>query len=319
MMKLLGNGLFGHAFLALVLFVTPSTSAADDVIPEANDNKVDKVLAAVTDVALHQDIEWMTDYAEAYKLAKLHNKMLFICFEGKGTNVARQQFETVSLKDAKVQARLHDFVTARLPIDTRIMVQGMEVRLLDHASFAELKKGAGIAILDFVHRDAEHYGHVVSAVPFTPGKYYQFRPQHLSVLLGLPAGTITQRTLMFAVRIHPEGPSSTKGEKDPVLMAEAHSHSKYQAQIQVQGHHHWDNRFQRIQSRLKGGLAPTEVVAESWPNQTLVDSAVDCVHSWRQSPGHWSAVHAAHPRYGYDMRLGSNGIWYATGIFGNRH
>jgi hypothetical protein len=124
--------------------------------------------------------------------------------------------------------------------------------------------------------------------------------------------------LMFAVRIHPEAPASTKGEKDAVLTAEAHSHSKYQADIGVQGHHHWENRFQRILGRLTGGLVPTEVVAESWPNQTLVDSAVDCVHSWRQSPGHWSAVNARHPRFGYDMRLGSNGIWYATGIFGNR-
>ena len=61
--------------------------------------------------------------------------------------------------------------------------------------------------------------------------------------------------------------------------------------------------------------APVEVVAESWPNQNLIDSCVDCVHSWRQSPGHWSAVQARQASYGYDIRRGGNGIWYATGIF----
>jgi len=40
-----------------------------------------------------------------------------------------------------------------------------------------------------------------------------------------------------------------------------------------------------------------------------------CVASWRQSPGHWDAVKAQQASYGYDIREGSNGIWYATGIF----
>jgi hypothetical protein len=47
----------------------------------------------------------------------------------------------------------------------------------------------------------------------------------------------------------------------------------------------------------------------------LVAAAIDCVHSWRQSSGHWSAVRSRHRFYGYDMKRGSNGIWYATGIF----
>ena len=60
---------------------------------------------------------------------------------------------------------------------------------------------------------------------------------------------------------------------------------------------------------------PVEVVAESWPDQDLMDSCVDCVASWRQSEGHWNAVKAKQVSYGYDIREGSNGIWYATGIF----
>jgi hypothetical protein len=61
-----------------------------------------------------------------------------------------------------------------------------------------------------------------------------------------------------------------------------------------------------------------EIVAESWPNESLVEACIDCVDSWRQSPGHWGAVRANHPLFGYDIKRGRNGIWYATGIFGRR-
>jgi hypothetical protein len=63
----------------------------------------------------------------------------------------------------------------------------------------------------------------------------------------------------------------------------------------------------------RGGAS--EVCAESWENQDLLDSCVDCVASWRQSSGHWNAVRSPQAAYGYDIRRGSNGIWYATGIF----
>jgi hypothetical protein len=91
--------------------------------------------------------------------------------------------------------------------------------------------------------------------------------------------------------------------------SEAASHSAHQARIRRQGHHGWDVRSQRL------GGAAAEVCAESWENQDLMDSCVDCVASWRQSSGHWSAVRSPQSSYGYDIRRGPNGIWYATGIF----
>ncbi len=86
----------------------------------------------------------------------------------------------------------------------------------------------------------------------------------------------------------------------------------------MQGHHSWESRFHRINSKLPSGVVAQEVVAESWPNEGLVEACVDCVHSWRQSPGHWGAVRRRHPLFGYDIKRGRNGIWYATGIFGRR-
>ena len=100
------------------------------------------------------------------------------------------------------------------------------------------------------------------------------------------------------------------------MLAEAESHSAYQAQIGVQGHHGWDYRFQRINSRLPGGCLSYEVCAESWPGQGLLHSAIECVRCWRLSSGHWRSVASPCQAYGYDIKRGRNGIWYATGIFG---
>jgi hypothetical protein len=264
-------------------------------------------------------LEWLTDYAEAMGQADRQVKMLLIHFYDPKNPKQSERVEQDLAKNLDVRERLERYVLVRLPIDATIQVHGKPVKLLDHKAYVDLQKGQGVIIIDYANPKSEQYGHVVSALPFRTGKYYSYRGAHIPVLLDLPAGTLTQRTLVFAVRIHPEAPASTKGGKSPHLIAEAKSHSAYQADIGVQGHHHWDSRFQRIGQKLPGGLMAQEVVAESWPNETLIDAAVDCVASWRQSPGHWGAVKRRHPLFGYDMRLGRNGIWYATGIFGNRH
>jgi hypothetical protein len=264
------------------------------------------------------EITWHTNYGEAMTVAKLQEKMLLIYFSGDQSTANGSQFEA-ALRDEKISEHIEDYVFTRLPLDATITVEGKPVRLLEHGAFAELSGKSGVAIIDMVHRDADYYGHVVTTLPLVPGRYYHFRPEHVRVALELPAGTHTQRTMVFAVRIHPEAPSSTKGEIDSMLLDEACNHCDHQAQIRVQGHHNWGSRFQRITGRLPHGLHAQEIVAESWPHQTIMDAAVDCVHSWRQSSGHWSAVRSQQPRFGYDMRRGTNGIWYATGLFGNRH
>jgi hypothetical protein len=277
---------------------------------------------------LTNQVRWHSDYFEAYRAARQDHKMLLIYF----CNNAAMRSDSAepipldpidsALSDKRARAKLDGLVLVRLPLDVSTVVDGKPKLLLRHPEFAELRSGPGLAILDLAHPEAPYYKHVVSVCPFTAGKYYHFQPEHVLTLLDLPAGTITQRTMVFAVRIHPERPASTRGEASPVLYEEAASHSHYQAQIQVQGHQQWESRFHRIISRLLGRnrtmqVMPAEVVAESWPNENLVDSCVDCVDSWRHSSGHWSQVHAQHVSYGYDIQRGANGIWYATGIFSN--
>lgn len=261
-------------------------------------------------------IAWHTDYGDAMRIARAQQKMMFVWFHGAPNGPFGDRFEATVLKSEKILDLLDRYIAVKLSTTAEIIVDGNPVRLLDHGAFQELNHGPGFAIIDFAHREAEHYGYVVTSLPFTPGKFYKFRPEHLPVVLQLPPGTLTQRTLIFAVRIHPERPASTRGQIDPNLLTEAKSHSNYQAQIRVQGHHNWGARFPRLR-RLLFGLQPQEIVAESWPQEGLVDAAVDVVDSWHHSSGHWQAVYSNQNRFGYDMKKGSNGIWYATGLFGN--
>ncbi|HEY2827924.1 MAG TPA: hypothetical protein VGJ04_10015, partial [Pirellulales bacterium] len=269
---------------------------------------------------------WLDDYSDAMKQAKEQKKMMLVHFfrpsDQKRTEAVAAGESVVNIENAfeqpAVRENLDSFVLVKLPIDSQINAKGKSIRLLEHGAFSELHKGPGIAVIDLAHENTEYYGYVVNVLPFTPGKYYRFNPKHLETLVNLPEGTLTQRSMVLAVRIHPEHPASTTGQENPVLLSEATDHSNYQAQIHVQGHQDWESRFHRILSKLlrrgESGM-PVEVVAESWPDQDLMDSCVDCVASWRQSPGHWDAVRAKQASYGYDIREGSNGIWYATGIF----
>jgi len=270
--------------------------------------------AAEPSVEPSQELSWHDNYAEAVRHAEVLGKTLLIHFYDTNDARADEAFRSQSLADDKVNKLLAKFVLLRLPLDATTTSGGKEVELLKHTSFAEMLGRPGIAMIDYSHAGTPYYGHVVSTFPFSKGHYYS--AARMRVVLDLPEGTLTQRTMIFAVRIHPESPHSTEGDLNPVLAKEAQSHSRYQAAILNQGHHRWNTRFTRINARLHGSGAQ-EVVAESWPGESLVEACVDCVHSWRQSPGHWGAVRGRHLSFGYDIKRGVNGIWYATGLFAN--
>lgn len=258
---------------------------------------------------------WHSEYYAAYEAARANNKCLLIWFHPEHWQPEDEKFAQY-FDDEQLAKALGPFVLLKFPQSSKVEIGGKPELLLGHASFRELLKLPGLAIIDLRDKQSEHYGNVVSVYPFRSGR--PLDQAKLKVLLDLPTGTLTQRTLIFAVRIHKESPQSTQGAFDPLLANETQKHSVHQASINLQGHHNWDRRFQLISAKLPDRLLAQEVCAESWPGQNLVEAAEECVHSWRQSSGHWSAVSSPHPRYGYDMKRGKNGVWYATGIFGKR-
>jgi hypothetical protein len=258
-------------------------------------------------------LEWRTDYNKAYQAAKRSKRMLLINLTSTSTNNIQSSVEKYIATSAAVQKKLQNVERLRLPVDAEITVDGKPQRLLSFAAFSHLHGGPGFVLLDLQHEGTVHYGHAVNVLPYSSGKYYHWQNNSLSVVLDLPPGTLTQRTMIWAVRTHPEGPQSTYGAHHPTLANGAASHSSYQASIGQQGHQNFGSRFNHLSGATGGPVS--EVVAESWPGQNMIDSCIDCVQSWRGSSGHWRGVSGRHRAFGYDIRRGRNGIWYGTGIF----
>ena len=248
-----------------------------------------------------------SNYTDATRIAAKKSAMLLISIRAENTTAGddevTQQLQKPSVRKLFTESGT-PWVFCQLDFDECSNL------LIPSTPLEEIRGGSGIFVIDYAHKPMK--GHVVSVLPRRDGKYYQFVQHDLSLLARLPAGSLTQRSMIFAVRRHADAPKSTDGSCDKELCEAAAAHSANQAQLQKQGHHGWGLRSQRLS--LHRGPA-TEVCAESWPDQDLLDSCIDCVSCWRQSPGHWRAVSTEHSAFGYDIQRGKNSIWYATGIF----
>ncbi|TWT95189.1 hypothetical protein Pla108_33320 [Botrimarina colliarenosi] len=277
--------------------------AEDDAVDEKVDEKTVEA----------GGLKWHTDYYAAYREAAEQQRMLLVSLTSASTAAKQAALEAYLASRPQLREKLGAMTLFRADLDTTIDVDGASRRLADFAALSELRGGAGLAIVDLQHEGAPYYGHTVTALPFANGKYYRWSPQGLATAIDLPAGTLTQRSLVWAVRMHPEAPQSTGGRFHAALASGANEHASFQARVRRQGHQNFSSRFQRLSSAA--GSSVTEVCAESWPGQTLMDSVVDCVASWRHSSGHWRGVSRPHRAYAYDIQRGGNGIWYATGLF----
>ncbi len=258
-------------------------------------------------------IAWHNDYSAACHEARRKQALLFISFHDAAW-YGREAVRAEELARLAASTRGHRYVFARFPLDYRTLDGGREICLVQHPAFAELRGSPGIAMIDYENPASEHYRHVVSQFPLRHGRPYG--SWELTAMLDLPPGTLTQRTMIYAVRTHPHAPRSARGLPHHELLRESAWHSQHQANINVQGHHDWESRFHRINAKL-GEMSSREVVAESWGGQSLLEAAIECVHCWHQSSGHWDAVSSPHVEYGYDIDRGNNGVWYATGLFGD--
>lgn len=154
-------------------------------------------------------------------------------------------------------------VLCRLPVGDRVA---------SHESVRDMG-GSGVFIVDLAN--AAHYRQVVSILP---AKHCSF--ENIAALLALQSGTLTQRTLVWAVRMHPDKPQSTNGAPGTELMAHAERHSQAQADAN------------RMYHNLPTDIATSEIVAYTWDrNRNIVDAAVDLVGYSEtgvdfDSPGH---------------------------------
>jgi hypothetical protein len=263
------------------------------------------VLAAVAPVH--------SDYSVALRQAQREKKDLVIYFR------PDDRFDHV-LQDKEVKSHLSRYVFLQVPPTYKH--QGR--RLLDELALNEMMGQPGLVVVSTHDKDLPTYMEVISAHPFVGSQYGwvpEFGADQVQIVLDLPRrATLTQRSMIYAVRVHPERPRSVFGRVHWSLLAHAERHSARQASLRYQ--HHADiiaasARFQQ-ESGIPLGVA-SEVVAESWGRvvggENVLEAAFSCVDAWRHSSGHWSAVSRPCQYFAYDIARGSNGTWYATGIF----
>jgi hypothetical protein len=258
---------------------------------------------------------WHEDYDQAARQALRERKDLLIYF---------RQDERLdrALRDFVVRGRLARYVLLRVPAS--YTYDGR--RLLDHPSLREMTGQPGLAVVSFHDQNAPTHRQVISVHPFVRSRYGwvpSYGLEQIITILDLPPkATLTQRSMIYAVRVHPERPQSVYGVGHPAFLAHAQRHSIRQASMQHQ--HHADLIAASYQLQSESGVpvgGASEVVAESWGavvgGENVLEAAFSCVDAWRQSSGHWGAVSRPQRFFGYDIARGGNSTWYATGIFAN--
>jgi hypothetical protein len=256
---------------------------------------------------------WHDDYDRAYQRAIKEKKDLLIHFR------ADSRLDD-ALADDGVRERLANFVCLRLPASFEY--QGK--RLIDHDALAEMSGRPGLAVVSLHDAELPTHETVISAHPLQGSRYHwvpSYGAKEVRHVLDLPAkATLTQRSMMYALLVHPERPRSVFGRAHPAFLGHAAQHSARQASMRHQHHADLIGAINRMGGEMGVGLGNgSEVVAESWGmvvgGENVLEAAFSCVDAWRHSPSHWSAVVGAHRYFGYDLARGSNGTWYATGIF----
>ena len=272
-------------------------------------------------------ITWETDYEYAVRSAKLSTRYLLIYLYADSNQdlpealnlvpviSACREFETAVLDDGFVRSGLDKYVMLKLPMDAEITSEdGTKKPISTLPGFEHLVEHPGLVVIDFAHRDTPQYGEVIGILPFLRGECPT--AAQTETFLNLPPGTLTQRTLTYAVRIHPDQPLSSNGEPSPVVVREATAHALYQAERGVLGHQNYGERSYRAREILGGG-SPSEICAQSQSGLSLFEGAIASMRLWRNSGAHWAICRKSQTYYGYDMAHGKNGCWYAVGFFIN--
>ncbi len=256
---------------------------------------------------------WHKDYDQAVDRAIKEKKDLVIVFQSKN------ELDDV-LQHADVHKRLARFVC--LKVATAYKYQGKP--LLDYPALEDMMHKPGFVIISYHDDKLATHGHVISAHALAASRYRwapAYGADQVKLILDLPATcTLGQRSMIYAIRVHPERPQSVSSELHPAFLKHAQTHCQRQAGMQRQHHANLGAAMAALQNQVNIGISgASEVVAESWGRvvggENVLEAAISCVDAWRQSPGHWGAVARQHRFYGYDIARAANGTWYATGIF----
>jgi len=258
-------------------------------------------------------MEWQKDYDEAAKLAAESRKDLLIHFRQDG------RLDPV-FTSPELRGSLDKFVCLQVPLD----YEHQGKKLINQTALADMMGRPGFAVISMHDPKLPSYLNAISVHPLVTSRYRwvpAYGVDEVKYILELPAtATLSQRSMLYAVAVHPERPMSVRGTWQPAFVAHAQRHSAEQAVMQNQHHANLVGVMGMLEQQSGFGLSnASEVVAESWGafvgGGNVLEASFSCVDAWRQSSGHWGAVSRYHRYFGYDVARGANGTWYATGIF----
>ena len=274
-----------------------------------------------------ESLRWETDYRYARRKAEdLARYLLIYLYADSDQNLPRAsadlpivsactEFGTLVLEDDSVRSGLDKYVLLKMPMDAKVTnANGETTSIYSLPGFEHMLEQPGLVVIDFSSRNMPFFGEVVGILPFMHGE--SPTAKQTEVFLNLPPGTLTQRTLTYAVRIHPDHPLSSNGEPLPIVVWETTAHALYQAERGIITHQNYGARSARVREILGGG-SPAEICAMSQSGISLFEGAMSCMRLWRYSSAHWSIARKEHTYYGYDMALGKSGAWHGVGFFIN--
>jgi hypothetical protein len=257
--------------------------------------------------------QWHASYDEAWTRAVREKKDLVIYFRGDDKHDA-------AFDNKDVKKRLRDFVCLKVPASYEYKGK----RLLDYDALDDMNGKPGLAVVSLHDTKLTQHNELISAHPFVGSRYSwvpDYGPQEIEHILDMPArATLSQRSMIYAIWVHPERPRSIFGIAHPAFLGHAQRHSARQAGMRNQHHADLIATIGRLESDMNKGLGNgSEVVAESWGafvgGENVLEASFSCIDAWRHSSGHWGAVSREHTYFGYDISRSSSGTWYATGIF----
>lgn len=273
-----------------------------------------------------EPLHWETDYKYAVREAEdLARYLLIYLYADSDLDIpetladlsvipACTEFETLVLNDDSVRSGLKKYVLLKLPMDAKVAtINGETQPIYSLPGFEHMLELPGLVVIDFSNRNMPFFGEVVGILPFMQGECPT--AQQTEVFLNLPPGTLTQRTLTYAVRIHPDKPLSSDGEPLPIVVWETTAHALYQAERGIISHINFGTRSAKIKEMIGGEGKPAEICAMSQSCTSLFEGALSCMRLWRYSSRHWAIAKKEHTYYGYDMALGKSGAWHGVGYF----
>lgn len=279
--------------------------------------------ASLQEVYEPKPLIWHENYADAIADAKAKQQFLLVYFRDAKESEVQRIFEQETLLDPEVNKALANYVLARIPVDT-MSTKVTNKRLIDRPAFGVMLGKAGYAIVDFKSTGTSYYEYVVSGMPFVKfpilggfsgvggdylAHYRPWRVNQFREALALPAQSIKVRSLIFAVRIHPDRYKSTIGSPFPLAVEIACDQSRRQSRMNNVTHS--GSRFGEL---AQFGGSASEIAAPTYSNN-ITAASLEAVAGWSGSPPHLRDMRAAHKKYGYCLDKTENGRWFATGDF----